>query len=726
MGALTPSPQGTDTISIPGSNSGASHIMGFNPLTPPGYPNVTIPTGTNFHYEPPVPLAQHTPPPQNNIPNLIETPSNTPPMVEMFQRSPTTAPSQRSPPIVELPQQSPVRRSPITSKKRSPSVSSQRSQKEATPRGSKGRTQRPTKVKQTREPSPSSSSDGPEGMITDVSTEDPAGVPDGTAVKFETLPRSVDGKGCEVRIEQSEQTKYTTGTTSIQLPYVESDDECAEFYRPQYNSHGKVRVNKCKNCSFKTAIRAELWVHIRVHMNPNKILQCNYNPKCTFVTEYKHYLEYHIRLHNNEKPFSCELCQYTCINKSMLTSHMKSHSGMYQYHCGDCDYATKYCHSLKIHSRKYFHRPGVVLDEDGVPDPTIFIDVNGRRRGPKKKKSKKSKKGKKAEKIESDEEEFEDDEDQIEELQPEQEPLSQEQPPAQQTLEALQQSNPQLAALLMSQQGSNILSNITFASMLQRSRNMSFFPYLQMLMAQQQQAALAAQLAAAGHPQQESNSTEVREVKDTNGAIDLSQTPKKEDDLKRLVEEVQGNRRDASTPTISIPSTCRRKGRALQLEDLTIDETTSSSSTSDGGSTRARSPSDVSAQEPPFKKHGYQKFRYPEQSPSTSFSVESLVGAGNHVAQQLPPSPAPSNLETIIKTSPHSPPEVIRETKVPDLFPCKYCDIYFSNVVLHSLHMGYHSREDVFKCNMCGEQCGNAVGFSIHLARKPHDAVKLQ
>lgn len=56
------------------------------------------------------------------------------------------------------------------------------------------------------------------------------------------------------------------------------------------------------------------------------------------------------------KPFQCKKCNYTCVNKSMLNSHMKSHTNVYQFRCMDCTYATKYCHSLKLHLKKYDHR----------------------------------------------------------------------------------------------------------------------------------------------------------------------------------------------------------------------------------------------------------------------------------------------------------------------------------------------------------------------------------
>lgn len=55
-----------------------------------------------------------------------------------------------------------------------------------------------------------------------------------------------------------------------------------------------------------------------------------------------------------------------------------------------------------------------------------------------------------------------------------------------------------------------------------------------------------------------------------------------------------------------------------------------------------------------------------------------------------------------------------------ELFECKYCLIYFKDAVLYTIHMGYHSCDDVFKCNMCGERCGNPVGLFVHMARNAH------
>ncbi|XP_013198321.2 protein hunchback [Amyelois transitella] len=151
---------------------------------------------------------------------------------------------------------------------------------------------------------------------------------------------------------------------------------------PSLNSHGKMKTFKCKQCNYVSVTKAKIWDHHKSHIKPEKMLCCRH---CPFVTEYKHHLEYHMRNHLGSKPFHCPQCSYSCVNKSMLNSHLKSHSNIYQYHCAECNYATKYCHSLKLHLRKYRHKPGVVLNMDGTPNPLPIIDVYGTRRGPKQK-----------------------------------------------------------------------------------------------------------------------------------------------------------------------------------------------------------------------------------------------------------------------------------------------------------------------------------------------------
>lgn len=90
----------------------------------------------------------------------------------------------------------------------------------------------------------------------------------------------------------------------------------------------------------------DLWLHMRQHIPPEKMLEC---PRCTFVTDLKHHLEYHLRSsHIGSKPYKCDKCTYRCFNQSMLNSHAKSHTNVYQFRCRDCTFAAKYCHALKV------------------------------------------------------------------------------------------------------------------------------------------------------------------------------------------------------------------------------------------------------------------------------------------------------------------------------------------------------------------------------------------
>uniref|UniRef100_A0A915I838 C2H2-type domain-containing protein n=1 Tax=Romanomermis culicivorax TaxID=13658 RepID=A0A915I838_ROMCU len=146
-----------------------------------------------------------------------------------------------------------------------------------------------------------------------------------------------------------------------------------------HHPSSKPKRYKCKQCHYIAPSKDNFWEHQRSHIKPERLMSCSH---CLFVTEYKHHMEYHLRNHSNVKPHKCPKCNYCCVNKSMLNSHLKSHSSVYQYRCRDCSYETKYCHSLKQHLRKHNHRPGKLVNQDGV-EQEIQLDVYGNRRGPK-------------------------------------------------------------------------------------------------------------------------------------------------------------------------------------------------------------------------------------------------------------------------------------------------------------------------------------------------------
>lgn len=203
------------------------------------------------------------------------------------------------------------------------------------------------------------------------------------------------------------ETKSQSGTSDKDGTEMESGsmsgDEARSLYaeyneditKPKYNSHGKMKMHRCKTCDFVATTRKDYWDHLRTHIKPERQIECS---KCPFVTEFRHHYDYHLRNHEGSKPFKCPDCKYTCVNKSMLNSHLKSHSDVYQFRCGDCTYVTKYVHSLKLHLRKYEHRAGDPVDKAGQAIPVSVIDVYGTRRGPRAaaKSKAKPKKGKKS------------------------------------------------------------------------------------------------------------------------------------------------------------------------------------------------------------------------------------------------------------------------------------------------------------------------------------------
>ena len=53
-------------------------------------------------------------------------------------------------------------------------------------------------------------------------------------------------------------------------------------------------------------------------------------------------------------------------------------------------------------------------------------------------------------------------------------------------------------------------------------------------------------------------------------------------------------------------------------------------------------------------------------------------------------------------------------------YQCTYCDIAFKDVVMYTMHMGYHGYQDPFTCNMCGHSTNDKLAFFLHIARSSH------
>uniref|UniRef100_A0A182K1T7 Protein hunchback n=1 Tax=Anopheles christyi TaxID=43041 RepID=A0A182K1T7_9DIPT len=496
--------------------------------------------------------------------------------------------------------------------------------------------------------------------------------------------------------------------------YDGSEDE-EGIRKPKVNSHGQVKKFRCKQCEFVAVTKLSFWEHTRSHIKPEKMLTC---PKCPFVTEYKHHLEYHLRNHQRSKPFQCPKCSYSCVNKSMLNSHMKSHSNVFQYRCADCNYATKYCHSLKLHLRKYAHKPDVVLNLDGTPNPLPIIDVYGTRRGPKAKPQKHADKHL---------------------LKQEQNHQQQQQPIKQQESSI---SGDQLQAPLtpLSQQGSlatgpntpftppgsgqtnglmrNLFPHQLFQNPLAHmfknaaaNGNLPLFPYLNLnfQMFADQQAGLQ-QLSPRSFQQNLMNQLAGEKLNgsassgsDHDNDLSVKTTSSGSSLGEELLKQITAAAADSSASAAgrnTLPLEDSESETASAPLQQAFDEFPASVSSN------PRTPSTTGKSERSRRKgRAFKLERLSEPATSSAGSIDMDTHYDDTVTVGTPTA-------IVTRESPAPPKERSLE--------CKYCDIAFRDDVLYTIHMGYHGYDDVFKCNMCGEKSDDRIGFFLHIARKAH------
>lgn len=537
------------------------------------------------------------------------------------------------------------------------------------------------------------------------------------------------------------------------------DDDTPRSKRSKQS--GKAKLFKCKQCDFVGVTKLIFWEHTRSHIKPEKMLTC---PKCPFVTEYKHHLEYHLRNHSRSKPFQCPKCNYSCVNKSMLNSHLKSHSNVFQYRCADCNYATKYCHSLKLHLRKYSHKPDVVLNQDGTPNPLPIIDVYGTRRGPKTKSQQiklEEKQNRMQHKIKQ----------QQQQQQPPQHPSQHSGMGNNQkttsTLSIASSTNSNSintspSSTLKNLQNSNVLpQNIlpnALANMFQNAgTNMPLFPYLNLnfqMFAAQQQAAVIAQLS----PNIQSQLQFQRDSHAGGGGLHHHHgggLMNNNDDYIHETDDDNSKQMNPDSSALNLSATMKSRNSDDDDEDDDVNNNHNNNNNlddneyddcddniheeNDCNSTFPRTPTTNVNHSSKNRRKGraYKMVNFDEKSNESKSSENERMSPMS--SNNYPPSPISSKhlqqhrretqhqqqitttTSTSSTTSSSSSSVTLSSTGLAQkVFECKFCDISFKDDVLYTIHMGYHGYNDVFKCNMCGEKCDDRVAFFLHIARNSH------
>lgn len=558
---------------------------------------------------------------------------------------------------------------------------------------------------------------------------------------------------CEFNAESNEQFKeHMRDVHDVILTGNGDDDGLDEdepgLAVPKINSQGKVKTFRCKQCDFCAVTKLEFWEHTRTHIKDERLLTC---PKCPFVTEYKHHLEYHLRNHFGSKPFKCDKCAYTCVNKSMLNSHLKSHSNIYQYRCADCNYATKYCHSLKLHLRKYDHSPDMVLNPDGSPNPLPIVDVYGTRRGPKQRSSKG---------LTNSEENSQS---------PGRNPNSNGGNGTQ-----INQLHPLFTPPYIPYY-TPLLHPLMYAAgtpVLPSGNNQDSNGSSSDHVSTQQQRQLDKALMGSNYyyfnnnnwnnnmnSNENSNEQQCPEanenVKSPNGAEEDVSSRKSPDrlntktdesdqtlraplDLSRseigFVDQTQAATSTAGNTNVKSGRNTerRRKGKAYKLDRLAIrlqqknspphDEEIDEDESDSSPALKKRLVEDDYEDNNGSNNHNQSTDEelplqcvLGDENPEVSSNNNDDDTTGDTNLSQLSPSSTSSSAG---KTN--SKEENISLRPTTPSYDCSYCDICFKDVVMYTMHMGYHGFQDPYTCNMCGEQTPDKVSFFLHIARKSH------
>lgn len=82
--------------------------------------------------------------------------------------------------------------------------------------------------------------------------------------------------------------------------------------------------------------------------------------------------------------------------------------------------------------------------------------------------------------------------------------------------------------------------------------------------------------------------------------------------------------------------------------------------------------------------------------------------------EKLTSSPEPMEQTTQQPTEDEEP------SPAKETFDCMFCDIVFKDIIMYTMHMGYHGFKDPFTCNMCGHRSSDKVAFFVHIARSQH------
>ncbi len=112
----------------------------------------------------------------------------------------------------------------------------------------------------------------------------------------------------------------------------------------KYNGN-KWKPYSCDICSFSCKQLVELIKHKKGHIG-KKTHECK---SCTFKCLLSSQMKRHVMIHLDEKPLSCDQCNFKCCRNDTLVRHQKTHSSETPFSCDQCEYRCNRSESLVYH-----------------------------------------------------------------------------------------------------------------------------------------------------------------------------------------------------------------------------------------------------------------------------------------------------------------------------------------------------------------------------------------
>ena len=114
-------------------------------------------------------------------------------------------------------------------------------------------------------------------------------------------------------------------------------------------SGSKKKDLSCVICEQTCISRSSLSIHMRTHTG-EKPYSCSI---CNKEFCQNSSLKSHMRTHTGEKPYSCSICDKGFIRNSDLKIHMRTHTGEKPYSCSICNKGFSSSSYLKTHVTKH-------------------------------------------------------------------------------------------------------------------------------------------------------------------------------------------------------------------------------------------------------------------------------------------------------------------------------------------------------------------------------------